>query len=136
MNQRKIRRNAIKIKQYSLDGKLIKTWDSISLASQCYNIPVSSISGCCKGYKGRKTTNGYVWRYINDPFEKYSLKNDKYSPVCQFDLNGTYINRFETIANATKIVGISSNNISMCCSNYIKSAGGYIWKYIEENKYE
>lgn len=57
----------------------------------------------------------------------------KYSPVCQFDLDGKYISSFETIISASKETGILPNDISMCCSNKIKTSGGYIWRYKDKN---
>ena len=138
LNKKSQRINVIKVKQFSVDGKLIKVWDSISQVAQYLHVSTSSISRCCKGYKGRKTVGGFVWRYIEDPFDKYSIENEKYSPVCQFDLDGKYISSFKTIISASKGTGISSNDISMCCSNKIKTSGGYIWRYKDkmENKHE
>jgi len=48
--------------QYTLEGKLIKTWTSITEASKSTRIADSTISTVCKG-KG-KTTGGFIWKYI------------------------------------------------------------------------
>ena len=49
----------VKINQYSLDGKYLKTWDSISeLQRNKYN--GSHISDVCNGY--RQSANGYLWK--------------------------------------------------------------------------
>ena len=53
-----------KVNQYSLQGNLIKTWDSISEASNVLKIKLPHIVRVCRG--GRKTTGGYIWRYNNE----------------------------------------------------------------------
>ena len=61
-----------KIKQYSLEGELIRSWDSLSEASKTLGFPVSNIHRCCQGLI--KTSNGFVWRFQEDDFGKYSVK--------------------------------------------------------------
>lgn len=61
-----------KIKQYSLDGELIRSWDSLSEAAKTLGFPVSNIHRCCQGLI--KTSNGFVWRFQEDDFGKYSVK--------------------------------------------------------------
>lgn len=51
----------IKVKQYTLDGTFIRTWDSIREAGLFYK--TSHISDCCNGI--RKQTKGYIWKYNN-----------------------------------------------------------------------
>jgi len=53
-----------KVKQYTLDGKLINTFKSIKYASQVTGAWDRHISAVCKGK--RKTTGGYIWKYEND----------------------------------------------------------------------
>ena len=59
--------------QYTLDGVLIKEWDSISEAIRQNNLVVgaanSSITCCCQGK--HKTAYGYVWKYKNETEQKY-----------------------------------------------------------------
>lgn len=61
---------------------------------------------------------------------KYAKKNFSKS-IVQYDLNGNYINKFESMAQATKITNISQGNISECCNKKRRIAGGYIWKFSE-----
>ena len=61
-----------KIKQYSLSGELIRSWDSVSEAAKELGFPVSNIHRCCSGMI--KTSNGFVWRFQEDDFGKYSVK--------------------------------------------------------------
>ena len=51
--------------------------------------------------------------------------------VIQFELDGKYIKEWECIADASEQLKIAHSTIVSCCRNKNKSAGGYIWKYIE-----
>lgn len=51
----------IKINQYDINEKYIKTWNSITEASKQLNINKSHICYCCK--RKRKTAGGFIWRY-------------------------------------------------------------------------
>lgn len=50
--------------QLSLDGEVIKEWESLTAASMGTNTLVSSISSCCSGKF--KTANGFIWKYKNE----------------------------------------------------------------------
>ena len=64
-----IQRKNRKIKQYTLDGEYIKTWDSIIEIEDFINVKKaqSNIVACCKGRK--KRAYGYIWRYEEDNSE-------------------------------------------------------------------
>lgn len=53
---------AKKVKQYTIDGKYIKTWNAIVDAQKSLNI--GHISQCCSGK--RKTSGGFIWKYEGD----------------------------------------------------------------------
>lgn len=59
---KKIHKANKKVKQYTLDGKYIKTWESIKEASISYNLKGYSISYCCNGK--RNHAGGYKWKYV------------------------------------------------------------------------
>lgn len=65
----------VPIDQYSKDGNFIKSFTSFSDAiyevfnDKNHKKYSSHITSCCKG--NRKTAYGYVWRYANEPFDKY-----------------------------------------------------------------
>ena len=52
---------SIPILQFSLDGELVRKWDSAEEASKELNIFRSSINECCRGR--RKSAGGYRWKY-------------------------------------------------------------------------
>lgn len=54
----------IKVNQYSLDGKFIKTWNSLTEAAKNLNCNQPHMSEVCNGK--RKTAGGYIWRYYEE----------------------------------------------------------------------
>lgn len=58
--------SGIRVAQYTLDGKLVKIWDSVSQASQHFGCKsTSSIRRVCKKEKGRYSYKGFIWRYVD-----------------------------------------------------------------------
>ena len=57
----KVRKYKQTVKQYSLDGTLLNTYESASEASKKTNISDTQIRKVCQG-KGR-TAGGYIWKY-------------------------------------------------------------------------
>ena len=69
-------KNRIKVEQYTLDNKYIKTWDCARLAAESINCSTSGINTCCREWinnnsKSIETTKykgkykGYIWKYVN-----------------------------------------------------------------------
>lgn len=53
------------IKQFSLDGTLIKIWNSISEAARSVSANPCSLRACCEGRSTRSF--GYKWEYVQNP---------------------------------------------------------------------
>ena len=49
--------------------------------------------------------------------------------IIQYDLQNNFIKEWESMKIASKKLNICRTNISECCRNLRKTAGGYIWKY-------
>lgn len=75
--------SGIRVAQYTIDGKLIKIWNSLSEASQSFGCKTTAnIRRVCKGLKGRNTYRGFIWRYVDkkvigDSYLKLQLQEDK-----------------------------------------------------------
>lgn len=52
--------------------------------------------------------------------------------VNQYDLERNFIQQWNTIKDASRNLNIKDSNISRVCNNKSKTAGGYIWRYVEE----
>lgn len=52
--------------------------------------------------------------------------------VVQLDKNGNYITEFATTKEAAQSIGQRGPNITICCQNHHRTAGGYMWRYKDE----
>lgn len=53
--------------------------------------------------------------------------------IIQYDLNGNFIKIWNSIKYTGKVIGVSDGDIVAVCRGRQKSAGGYQWKYYEED---
>ncbi len=122
------------IKQYDIFGKYIKTYQNVSIASQLTTTSQASIVSCCLGKVN--TANKYVWRFIEDNFEKYNIdytkKISKVFPyINMYSLDNKFIKAFISPTNALSF--IQQNNISAicnCCNHITKTSYGYKWFWV------
>lgn len=63
---------------------------------------------------------------------KLKLKKINSKKVCQYTKNGDFIEEYPSMAEASRQMNISSSIICECCQGKRKTAGGYIWKYAEQ----
>ena len=54
--------------------------------------------------------------------------------VAQYDKENNLINKYNSIFEASKSTGIHTTSISNVCKGISKTAGKYIWKYVEDKK--
>lgn len=78
-------------------------------------------NGCYKGF----TEKQLIATLIN---QKKAAKQ-RQKPVAQYDLDGNYIQSFESISDAERKTGCNNSKICACCKGNRKQAYGYIWKY-------
>ena len=50
-------------------------------------------------------------------------------PVMQLDKQGNLIKTFVSAKSASIETGVDHSNISRCCNNKRKTAGGFVWKF-------
>lgn len=65
---------------------------------------------------------------------KIGLRKPTIKKVYQLDKNNNLINIYKSAKEASKKTGVYYTDITQCCRNEIKSAGGYIWKYESAGK--
>lgn len=125
--------NRIKINQYSLNGKYLKTFDSITdaIIELGKEYSGSQISLVCKGK--RKSAYNFQWRYKKDfpdkeDIEPIQVVDKTRKEIYQYDKNNNFIKSYENITIASKETGIGRTSISNCLNGYSKTAGGYKWK--------
>lgn len=54
-------------------------------------------------------------------------------PCCQYTLDGEFISEYSSIKEAAEMNNINKVSISLVLSGKHKTAGGYTWKYKEDN---
>jgi hypothetical protein len=122
-----------KVLQYDLNWVFIKEYNSIVLASKEMNISKGTIQGVLLG--NRKTAAGFIWKYADDEninfSEKITINKNIGRKVCQYDLNMNLIKIHNSTADASRNVNVHKNNIWAVIKNNKKSAGGFIWKYLD-----
>lgn len=109
----KLNDNFNKINQYDINDNFIKTWDSITAASNELNIKYDKISCCCR-HRAYKSIDGFYFRYINDP-TNYIEPIVKERRIVQLINDNIII--YENINDASKILNISIRNIDKRCKN-------------------
>lgn len=60
---------------------------------------------------------------------KKNQENTFRQPVYQYDLNGNFIKKYNTIKEASNLTLIDRTSISHCCMGDCKTAGNFIWLY-------
>ena len=119
-----------KIKQYGLDGSFIKEWNSIAEAQEALNI--HNIGACCN--RKRNVAGDFMWRYSSenidslDPVEALPKQS---RAVYQYDLENNFVSEYARIQDAVIATGVGKKGIQECCAGRQKSAGGFVWKYID-----
>jgi hypothetical protein len=139
----KDRKDSMRVCQISLDGKLIKIWDSFGDIQRELGISKGSISNVCTGRT--KTAGNFVWVYETD----YDSNKD-YSrtpkiwdnglgtkPILLLDENNNIIKEFLSGTIAAMELGISSKEVSKICTHIRKTPKyNLVFKseYIEEQR--
>lgn len=117
--------------QYTLSGEFVNKYDSINEAIE--RTGLTGVSCACR--KHTKAGN-WLWAYDGEnivlyEFPKYNHPSNR--GVDMFSKNGEYVMSFISMGEAERYTNVSQSNISVCCRGKVKSAGGYRWRYSDEN---
>jgi hypothetical protein len=117
--------------QYSLDGDFIREYATISEAQE-----ISGINSIGSAVNGKaKQMGGFIWRRKGEDvgeidFDRYSLHHAR--PVKQYSLRGDELASFLSIKDASETTGIQRLSIINCARGKFRTAGGYVWRYCDE----
>jgi len=109
--------------QFSLEGKFIKEFFSIGIASRELGIKGSNIIQCCSGHESYAHAGGYQWKYKDSNKVITNIL-----PIIQTDLDGNEIKRYGSVKEAARETGFSTHTIWACIRGERVSHCGYIWK--------
>lgn len=120
------------VSQYDTEGKLIRTFPSVSAAAQAMNTTVSNISASING-KG-KIACGFVWKHIEAellPEDELPKRKKQGKPIACYDLNGNLITVYDSLKDAAEALGVSCTSISSAAKGKTHTSGGYKWAYLQ-----
>ena len=82
----------------------------------------------------KKLRESHLGHKRTDEANKKIIKS-QYKPICQFDKNGNFIKRYNSLKEAANSIGVKyTTSITSCLKGKIFSAFGYIWKYSDNKK--
>lgn len=118
--------------QYNINGDFIRKWKSGKVAAKELNICYCHISSCCTGKS--KVAGGFVWKHatekkIDRHIDTSNNIRKSLRKVKQYNTNGDFISKYNSIAEASRNTKISNTAISNCLSGRAKTAGNYMWEY-------
>ncbi len=120
--------------QYDGSGAELNWFNSVQEAAEHMEVGPTSIAGAANGK--HKSAAGFIWRFEDDPLKKgEKIKIGKTlrvkRPVIQYDKDWSEIDRFDSIMEAEKALGVTKSHISSVCKDDRKSSLGFYWKYTE-----
>lgn len=129
--------NKYLIYQYNLDGEFIAEYSTTLEIGEKYKTGEYNIRRACSGF--RSSAAGYQWRKVPvgtshaniEPIIKQQNTGVKRT-IDQYSLDGEFIKRYESVSLASNENSINSKSIRDAANNKQKHAGGFIWKYVEE----
>lgn len=91
----------------------------------------------CINHKDENKLNNQVdnlewcsYKYNNNyGMRKEKAAKSKQKSVSQYNKDGEFVKRYDSIISASQLTGISKCSICSCAKNKLKSAGGFLWEY-------
>ncbi|NQY43057.1 MAG: GIY-YIG nuclease family protein [Legionellales bacterium] len=116
--------NKQEVHMYDLSGNYLKSFDSITEASQEFN---TDPSGICAALNGRAySAQKHLWSTSKLDKIKIPKKNYQVRSVVQYDMNNVKLREWESVKIAEQTLSIS--NIHRAARNN-RTAGGFKWKF-------
>jgi hypothetical protein len=116
--------------QYSLEGKKLGVYKSISEASRAIGLAGSGVGSALDNPS--RSSGGFVWRSKGNVYRGNLAKNpvaNKARVVTQYDLQGRKLKIYPSTKKAEAATGIHATTISQVALGKLKTTGGYIWQY-------
>lgn len=99
----------------------------------------SSITKACTktNYKKNNIAGNFIWTYVSvkkHTNKKYKKKLPKriIRKINQFSKKGKLLKKWDGIAKAANKLNIDRSSITRSCKGIKMTAGGFIWKYADE----
>jgi hypothetical protein len=131
-----------RVKQMSLDGKILAVYPSIMEASRQTGINDRCIGMLCKsGNPEGRAGGNYHWAYASksDKAESHDLNTKldeaaglqgRKRTIHQYRKDGTYVATYDSQVAAAKAVGVANScNIGIACNKEGASSAGFFWRF-------
>ena len=113
-----------RVYQFTLDGELVNSFNSLAEASRETGIQVQHIWNTCNG-RIHKTGN-FTWSYSKDP-SSIQIHNQRWKTLYQFDLNYNFIAEYCPMVQGAKSIGVTTSSIMKAIRKRGGICRGYIW---------
>ena len=128
--------NAKEIYQLDENKNILAKFSSLLAAEDATGIQSKNIYRVCTGKN--KSVGGYYWCYA-EKYNEWTIEKSKklipIKPIYQMTLDGKIIAKFNSMSEAIKILNFKScSKISMCCNKKRKTAYGFRWRYVDEER--
>lgn len=120
--------------QYSLKGEFIKKYNSIAEAKAAIS-GTGSLSSVLSSKGAAKSAGGYLWKYDDGDYSDIEpvSGNKRFREILQISVDDMKkVAQYESIAEAERATGISSKQIVKACRYQHRTAGGFIWRYSDD----
>ena len=120
------------VSQYTMEGKLVKTYPSLAEAAKATGISYNNIREYSCGK--RRPCGGYIWRRYEVkqlPSVEENGSIGKKRSVYQYTMDGEFVAEYDSIRAAARALHVSNQLISATLTGKGKSAGGFLWRYFK-----
>jgi NUMOD4 motif/NUMOD1 domain len=131
-----VKHHGQKVTQYSLQGKLLAHYACVKDAAAASGVHVNAINKILKGEY--KSTKGFFWKkgygkgdidLSHHVWGRESTSLTQSKPVKQYDANGKYIQRFDSVKLAAEAVDVSTSSLVGALKGRQQTSAGFKWKY-------
>lgn len=68
---------------------------------------------------------------ISEETKKKIQEGSHKKQVVQKSLNGDVLRYYDSMSNASRVTGVNLGSISSCCNKRFRTAGGFIWEFVD-----
>ncbi len=133
-----------KVHQFSLEGKYLRAFASLTEAAKETKIPRSTLY---KNIKGKITkAHHFQFRLASDPEFRFGVKDIppvkpksslKSQPraVVQFDIHGRFIAQYPSLRNASRVLNMTGKRLFDALHKKTRTSGEFQWRYRDDPKF-
>lgn len=126
-------------KSIHINGKALKIHRIVATEFIHNDDPTKNVVNHIDGDKLNNHVSNLEWTTLGDNTKHaYTIGKNRYTTrsIKQFDKEGNLIKQFESIKQANEETGIDCGSIAHTCKGKVNTAGGFIWKFADNNPNE